>query len=71
MAACWCQTAVWGFRGVRLAGAAITEETLAAPGVSLNGSSEHALFSFFLEGYSQENAKRVLDAVLEKISFRP
>jgi S1-C subfamily serine protease len=43
----------------------------AARGVSLNGGSEHALFSFFLEGYSQENAKRILDAVLEKISFRP
>ena len=43
----------------------------AARGVSLNGGSEHALFSFFLEGYSQENAKRILDAVLGKISFRP
>lgn len=43
----------------------------AARGVSLNGGSEHALFSFFLEGYSQENAKRILDAVLDKISFRP
>jgi hypothetical protein len=43
----------------------------AARGVSLNGGSEHALFSFFLEGYSQENAKNILDAVLDKISFRP
>jgi hypothetical protein len=56
---------------VRLRGSALREEILAARGVSLNGGSEHALFSFFLEGYSQENAKRVLDAVLEKISFRP
>jgi hypothetical protein len=43
----------------------------AARGVSLNGGNEHALFSFFLEGYSQENAKSILDAVLDKISFRP
>jgi hypothetical protein len=71
MAACWCQTAVWGFRGVLLAGAALREEILAARGVSLNGGSEHALFSFFLEGYSHENAKKILDAVLDKISFRP
>jgi hypothetical protein len=56
---------------VQLAGAALREEILAAPSVSLNGGSEHALFSFFLEGYSQENAKRILDAVLDKISCRP
>jgi hypothetical protein len=71
MAACWCQTAVWEFRAVRLGGAALREEIIAARGVSLNGGSEHALFSFFLEGYRQENAKRILDAVLDKISFRP
>jgi serine protease Do len=43
----------------------------AARGLSLNGGKEHALFYLYLEGYSQENAKRVLDAVLEKISFKP
>jgi S1-C subfamily serine protease len=41
----------------------------AARGLSLNGGSEHALFSFYLEGYSQENAKKVLEAVLEKMIF--
>lgn len=43
----------------------------AARGLSLNGGKEHALFSLYLEGYSQENAQRVLDAVLEKMSFKP
>jgi hypothetical protein len=41
----------------------------AARGLSLNGGSEHALFSFYLEGYSQENAKKVLETVLEKMIF--
>jgi S1-C subfamily serine protease len=41
----------------------------AARGLSLNGGSEHALFSFYLEGYSLENAEKVLEAVLEKMVF--
>lgn len=43
----------------------------AARGVSLNGGSEHALFSFILKGYSQDSAKKILEAVLNKISFKP
>ena len=43
----------------------------AVRGLSLNGGSEHALFSLMLEGYSLENAEKLLDAVLEKISFKP
>jgi hypothetical protein len=40
-------------------GATLREKILAARRASLNGGSKHALFSFFLEGYSQENAKRI------------
>jgi len=39
----------------------------AARGLSLNGGSEHALFSFYLEGYSRENATSVMDSFLEKM----
>lgn len=43
----------------------------AVRGLSLNGGSEHAMFSIFLEGYSQDSAKKILDVLLDKISFRP
>jgi hypothetical protein len=43
----------------------------AVRGLSLNGGSEHALFSLYLEGYSKENAQRILDAVLKKMMFQP
>lgn len=43
----------------------------AARGLSLNGGKEHALFSLYLEGYSKENAEKLLDAVLEKMSYGP
>jgi hypothetical protein len=39
----------------------------AARGFSLNGGNEHALFSFYLEVYSQKNATKVLEAVLDKV----
>jgi hypothetical protein len=42
----------------------------AVRGLSLNGGSEHALFSLYLEGYSLENAEKLLKAVLEKMSLQ-
>jgi len=43
----------------------------AARGLSLNGGSEHALFSFYLEGYSKENSERILKYVIKKMAYRP